>query len=30
MLHLVNVVRENGGKKNCAQVLEEEVHKMFG
>ena len=26
---LFNVFRENDGKKNCAQVLEEEGHKMF-
>ena len=30
MLHLFNVFRENDGKENCAQVLEEEGHKMFG
>ena len=30
MLHLFNIFRENDGKENCAQVLEEEVHKMFG
>ena len=30
MLHLFNVFRENDGKENCAQVLEEEVNKMFG
>ena len=30
MLHLCNVFRENYGKENCAQVLEEEVHKLFG
>src|SRR3989337_2120845 len=30
MLHLFNVFRENNGKENCAQVLEEEVNKMFG
>ena len=30
MLHLFNVFRENDGKENCAQVLEEEVYKMFG
>ena len=29
MLHLFNVFREDDGKGNCAQVLEEEVHKMF-
>src|SRR3989337_1444796 len=30
MLHLFNVFRENDGKDNCAQVLEEEVYKNFG
>ena len=30
MLHLFNVFHENDGKENCAQVLEEEVNKMFG
>ena len=30
MLHLFNVFRENDGKENCAQVLEEEFYKMFG
>ena len=30
MLHLFNVFRENDVKENCAQVLEEEVNKMFG
>ena len=30
MLHLFNVVRENDGKENCAQVLEEELHRMLG
>src|SRR6266496_1417013 len=30
MLHLYNIFRENDGKENCAQVLEEEVYKMFG
>ena len=30
MLHLFNVFRENDGKENCAQVLEEECIKMFG
>ena len=29
-LHLFNIFRENDGKENCAQVLEEEVYKMFG
>ena len=30
MLHLFNVFRENDGSENCAQLLEEEVNKMFG
>ena len=30
MLHFFNIFRENDGKENCAQVLEEEVYKMFG
>ena len=30
MLHLFNVFRENAGKENCAQVLEEELHRMLG
>ena len=29
MLHLFNVFRENKDSNNCAQVLEEEVNKMF-
>ena len=29
-LHLFNIFRENDGKENCSQVLEEEVYKMFG
>ena len=29
-LHLFNIFHENDGKENCAQVLEEEVYKMFG
>ena len=28
-LHLFNIFRENDGKQNCAQELEEEVYKMF-
>src|SRR5215216_2790780 len=28
--HLYNVFRENDGNENCAQLLEEEVNKMFG
>ena len=30
VLHLFNIFRENDGKENCAQVLEEVVYKMFG
>ena len=30
MLHPFNVFRDNDGKEICAQVLEEEVYKMFG
>ena len=30
MLHLFNIFRENDGKENCAQLLEEECIKMFG
>ena len=29
-LHLFNIFREYDGKDNCAQVLEEEIYKMFG
>ena len=29
-LDLFNIFREFDGKENCAQVLEEEVYKMFG
>ena len=29
-LHLFNIFREFDEKENCAQVLEEEVYKMFG
>ena len=28
-LRLFNIFRENDGKENCAQVLEEEIYKMF-
>ena len=28
--HLFNIFREYDGKENCAQVLEEEIYKMFG
>ena len=30
IVHLYKVFRENDGKENCAQFLEEEVNKMFG
>ena len=29
-LHLFNIFREYDGKENCAQVLEEELHRMLG
>ena len=29
-LHRFNIFREYDGKDNCAQVLEEEIYKMFG
>ena len=29
-LHLFNIFHENDGKENCAQVLGEEINKMFG
>ena len=29
-LHLFNIFLENDGSENCAQLLEEEVNKMFG
>ena len=29
-LHLFNIFRKYDEKENCAQVLEEEVYKMFG
>ena len=28
--HLYNIFLENDGSENCAQLLEEEVSKMFG
>ena len=28
--HLYNIFLENDGSENCAQLLEEEVHKMLG
>ena len=30
IIHLYNVFRENDGKENYAQLLEEEYYKMFG
>ena len=30
IVHLYNVFRENDGKENCSQLLEEECYKMFG
>ena len=29
MLHLFNIFREYDGKDNCAQVLEEEIYRIF-
>ena len=29
-LHLLNIFREYDEKENCAQVLEEELHRMLG
>ena len=29
MLHLFNIFRENDGKQNCAQLLEEECIRLF-
>ena len=29
-LHLFNIFREYDGKENYAQILEEELHRMFG
>ena len=28
-LHLFNIFRENDGKENCAQVIEEEIYRML-
>ena len=28
-LHLFDIFHENDGKENCAQVLEEEIYRMF-
>ena len=30
IIHLYNVFRENVGSENCAQLVEEELNKMFG
>ena len=30
IIHLHNVFRENNGKENCAQLIEEEFNIMFG
>ena len=30
MLHLFNIFREYDEKENCAQVLEEELHRILG
>ena len=30
IVHLYNVFREKDGKKNCAQLIEEEFNRMFG
>ena len=30
MLHLFNIYHENKDSDNCAQVLEEELHRMLG
>ena len=29
-LHLLNIFREYDGMENCAQILEEELHRMLG
>ena len=29
IIHLYNVFRENDGKENCAQLIEEEFYKIF-
>ena len=29
IIHLYNIFRENDGKENCAQLIEEEFYKMF-
>ena len=30
IIHLYNVIRENDGKENCPQYIEEEFNRMFG
>ena len=30
IIHLYNAFRENDGKENCAQLIEERFYKMFG
>ena len=30
IIHLYNVFRENDGKENCTQLIEEEIYKMCG
>ena len=30
IIHIYNVFHENDGKENFAQVLEEEIYRMFG
>ena len=30
IIHLFNVFRENDGKENCAQLIEEEFNRIFG
>ena len=30
IIHIYNVFRENDGKENCAQLIEEEFNRMFG
>ena len=30
IIHLYNIFRENDGKENCAQFIEEEFNRMFG
>ena len=30
IVYLYNVFRENDGKENCAQLIEEEFNRMFG